>query len=164
MSVRGRIVELRINSGSDLARLADDLRAQAGPAMRARFTKELRGALKPAVPAVRRAALSIPAHGPKHTGLRQRIAKSAALGVRTNGSGAGANVVLSPERMPNGEKGLPAYMEGIGRPWRHPVYGDDNKWVSQAPHPFFYKTMEEQVPAIKRGIEQMLDRIAKDIS
>lgn len=159
--IRGNVFELRVQGGQQLPALARRLRELGGAPMRKRFTGTLRNSLKPVVPAVRKSALAIPVHGVKHSGLRKRLAAATAYSVRATGRGAGAIVIVSAKRMPAGEKALPYYMEGQ-QPWRHRVYGRD-VWVTQEPHPFFYRIVDQQLPRIQKDLERMLDEIARDL-
>lgn len=61
----------------------------------------------------------------------------------------GVSVFVSPARMPPGQGGLPALMEGERR-WTHPTFGHKPN-VFQAPHPYFAvatRTAERDAEAI----------------
>jgi hypothetical protein len=64
--------------------------------------------------------------------------------VDTNPQYTGGFVWLDANEMPSGEENLPAYMERIRRytRWRHQVFGNENAWVTQRAHPYFYRTLK----------------------
>ncbi|UNZ20628.1 hypothetical protein [Streptomyces sp. 891-h] len=164
-------IDVRVRGGGDLARLARQVRDAGGPQLRRQLTSGVRAEVQLLVPAVRQAALAIPAKGPKHSGLRQRLARAVTVNVRTTGRHAGVSISVDPKKMPWGEKALPALMEGEavvrGRRadtrWRHPVYGRD-VWVQQEPHPFFYKTVRPLAVKTRRGINDALGRVTRNIT
>lgn len=135
-----------------------------------RVTRIIRGHLerraRPVGMAVRARILAIPTKGPKHTGLRQRIADCVDTFLDINGPIVTVGVEIIPERMPTGQWGLPLYMEGVNRhgPWRHPVFGNFDRWVSQDAHPYFYDPASQLALAGREGIDAAADEIARDIS
>ena len=158
------MIGLRISGADDLAAVSRDLRkyGERGKLIRKELTKELRAIGKPAVPAARRAARSIPSKS--HGTLRADIARSVQLSVKTSGRNAQITVRINPRRMPSGKKNLPGYMEGeppFSR-WRHPVYGT-GKYVTQRPHPFFYSAMRPFQRRAQLAAGAVIDRIAKDL-
>lgn len=133
--------------------------------------RNLRAAVKPMVPAVRAAALAIPAHGPASTGLRGRLAKATRVQVSLTPRKVGVSILVDPKKMGPGEKNLPAYMEGmpVGRKgdtrWRHPVFGhSDRRWASQDSHPFFYDTLRSLAPRSAAAVKAALDEVTAQIS
>ena len=87
--------------------------------------------------------------------------------VRTTGRTAGVRVLVDPKKMPDGQKALPEAMEGTKR-WRHPVFrserNPDPPWVTQEPHPYFFKVVDRLGPASRLAVNRVLDGITKDIT
>lgn len=163
MPIRGAVLDVKLSSGADLDKLAVKLRRLRGRPMQRKLHDGLVRAVRPAVPAVRRAARSIPAEGAKHTGLRDEIADATRLSVRTIGPTAGVVIQVKWQRMSEGKEELPYLMEGLAR-WRHPLFGNKNHWYSQVPHPYFYSTIEHQIPRIQGDIGRLLDEIAEELA
>ncbi len=157
---------LSVTGGSALRALSRDLRRTSEPkVISARLRRELRIVAKEMIPPIRAAIMAIPSRGQNaargRRGLRSRLSSATQVAVRTAGGNAGVKVWVNPRRMPAGQGSLPGYMEGEGR-WRHPTFGSE-PWFSQAPHPYFYRTVEPLIPQAERAAEQVLDSIADEI-
>src|ERR1700761_309355 len=85
---------------SDLPRLVRQLReAGSEPAIRRKLTKGLRDGTKPAVARTRSAAMGLPAHGGKHTGLRRNLAMATGTQVKTGVRNPTVSVRVSRKRL-----------------------------------------------------------------
>jgi hypothetical protein len=78
-------------------------------------------------------------------------------------------VQIQPRRMPDREKGLPLYMEGVaeGRHdrWRHPVFGrSKDPWKQQDSHPYFYRAASGFGRASGEAMRRALDDITRQIN
>jgi hypothetical protein len=151
---------------SDLPRLRQQLKkVGAAPALNKRLTKGLRDGTKPAVARTRAAALALPAHGSKSTGLRRRLAASTGTQVRTGGRNPTVSVRVSRKRMGT-QAGL-ASTTNDGQ-WRHPVFskpGLPREWVTQhsVPH-WFDNANKYSGPPVRRALQGVLNQIEKDMS
>jgi hypothetical protein len=157
---------LSVTGGRELRALARDLRGHADrKEINARLRRELRFAAKEMIPPVRAAILAIPSKGQSaargRPSLRRKMSSATQVAVRTTGGSAGVKLWVNPRRMPPGQGSLPGYMEGEGR-WRHPTFGSE-PWFTQAPHPYFYRTVAPLIPRAERAAEQVLDSIADEI-
>ena len=123
--------------------------------------RQLQASQRPFAPRVRAAILNTPAHGPKHTGLRVRIARCVQTWVKIEGDMVSAGVEVDASRMPSGQKSLPLYLDGAKAPWRHPFFGDRSRWYSQASHPFFARAVALYGPASERAVARAADQIAR---
>lgn len=150
-------------SGQDLRTVSRKLRKAGDKEVSAQFRTELRAVAKPFVPAVRASIAAIPVKGPKSTGLRGRLQKAVTLRVRTVGRNAQVSILMSTAKMPDKEKSLPAMMEGTKK-WRHPVFGDDNVWVPQESHPYFFPVMRAGGPAAKIAVNKVVGNITRQIT
>lgn len=165
-------------TGADLRTIADALRRMDAAKVTTLFRQKLDDAAKPVVPAVRAAAVAIPAKGPKTTGLRARIAaciQSTSWAEPPNRQ-AGVSVWVNVHHMPEGELSLPLMMEGAKR-WRHPVYGTEAqaaratirghgrgwKWVDQTSHPYFYEEARKLGPAAGDALRRALEDITRQL-
>lgn len=166
-----RDLQFRIEEGEQLAELIRALKdLEDGKEIAKRLRRGLREAARPMVPAVRQAVLALPSSGLNarrgRQSLRRSVAKATALRVRTSGKRPGVVVWVNPRRMPAGQRNLPAYMEGL-RPfhrWRHPVYGDEDTWVTQAPTPYFYRAIRPHEDRVADAGREVIRGIADEIA
>lgn len=159
------VADLEMRTGKELRRIAAELRRMDNKEIKREFTRELRAAAKPLVPAVRQSIRQIPSKRPySGDGLRGRMARAVKLEVRTVGRDAGVRIRVDGRKMPTHEKALQSYMEGLKKPWRHPVYGNREVWVKQDPKPYFYKVVRPLGIASRVQVNRAIDRVAKKIS
>ena len=134
-------------------------------AVRRELSKGLREAVKPLVPKARQAVLSQGTSGRGSTGLRKAMARSVQvkvdLGLRSER--IGVRIRLDPTKVKTRySKGMPAMYEGV-KPWRHPSFGDREKWVQQEPRGFLTEVVTAGRPAVMRDIEKTMQDIGKRI-
>jgi hypothetical protein len=91
----------------------------------------------------------------RSTGLRNRVARSLALEVKTTGAPR-IRFVAKREKMPAGQENLPRHLDNP-KGWRHPVFGNREMWVSQRGTPWFW-------PPIKRKIHRFRERLDQAIT
>lgn len=166
------VAGLELRTGRELKRISRELREMNNKELKKRFSKELRTAAKPMVPAVRAAIRRIPSKQPyRADGLRGRLSRATKLEVRTTGRDAGVRIRVDGRKMPDKQGSLPRLVEGEGvlrgrrvdTRWRHPVFGRD-VWVQQPPKPFFYKTVRSLGLRSRRNVNRVLDQISRDIT
>lgn len=146
---------------AELRKIAAGMYRLSSGEMTERMYMQLRGAARPLLPRVRAAILNIATHGPKHTGLRGRIARTAEAWAWARNDYISIGVAIQPNKMPSGQKALPLYMEGAKFPWRHPVYGDRDVWVTQEPHPYFEQATDWYGPAARLALAKAEAEIAR---
>lgn len=145
---------------SQLSQVITALRVQGAPdEINKKMMRQLQASQRPFAPRVRAAILNTPAHGPKHTGLRVRIAKCVQTWVEIRGDMVTAGVEVNASRMPSGQKALPLYLDGKKAPWRHPLFGNRARWYGQAAHPFFDQAVALYGPASQRAVQRAADAI-----
>lgn len=121
-----------------------------------KFRAALEEAARPTLVELQRAALGLPAHRDKHTGLRGRIA--AGVGMKTTVKG-----VRITTSMPHGQEELPRGEDNGMRGWRHPVYGNRDVWVQQRGASWFKSTISDDRPRFERALGDVLDRACEEI-
>lgn len=153
-------------SGTDLRTVAKKLRKAGDGRLKKRFRTELRACVAPMVPAVRASIAAIPVHGTASSGLRQRMQRATRLSVKTTGRSAGVAILVDPKRMPDGEKALPQYMEGAEghARWRHPVFGDPDKWVQQQSHAYFFPVVRKLGVTSRVAVDKVIADINRQLS
>jgi hypothetical protein len=133
------------------------LEREGGSAAR-KLSDAVEDAAGPIIAKVQRAALSLPAYGPKHTGLRGRLA----AGVRVQPThGKSVRIVATAE--PD-ERGLPRGMDNGPRGFRHPVYGNRDVWVQQRGGSWFKEPIAEEGDMIERRLTNVLEQMADNIA
>jgi hypothetical protein len=151
---------------SDLRAVSKAMR-QNGNAkvIRAQLTKGLRAGAKPALTATKAAALSLPSHGSKHTGLRAKMARTAGTQVRTGGNTPGVTVRVSRARM--GSQASLATVTNEGQ-WRHPVYQRPGKppvWAVQTSRKGWFDNANRfQAPVVRRELVKVIDDVKKSLT
>ena len=157
-------MQLTIRDAGDLKRLSRALgQVAGGKELKRELSRGFRDVLKPYVPIVRAAYRSAPGRGSasrRGGSLRALLARSVRVEVRLTGRTAGARIRADGRRMPDQMKAIPRYWEGIGQ-WRHPVFGDRERWVAQQGHPTFYRTLRSSEAAAGRQVEQVVRRVVK---
>lgn len=159
---------LRVEGAGELRGLARQLKGiEARKDIMRELRKALRAAGRPMVPAVRASVLSLPSRGESarrgRRSLRRSIASATRLDVNTGGARAGVTVRVHPRKMPDGQRALPALLEGADGPWRHPLFGNREVWMSQAAHPYFAPAVNPLIPRAERLAEDALDNVADQI-
>jgi hypothetical protein len=158
--------------GATLRVFARQLRDMDDAKVTGIFRDYLEPVAKRFVPLVEASVLAIPTTGKKHTGLRGRIAACAETATWEKVREVNVAVEMNAHRMPEHEKGLPLYMEGIHTPgpidharWRHPVFGrSEDPWEQQPSHPYFYQAVAGYGPAAGQALRAAVDDISRKIT
>jgi len=130
---------------------------------------ELAATARPMAPMVRAAILNTPSAGgvpyKQEPGLRARIASCVVPWAQlyTDTMTVSVGVEVDASRMPDGQKALPLYLDGIKPRWRHPLFGKD-PWQDQEAHPYFAEATEWYGPAARRAIDRVLDKVTERLS
>lgn len=113
---------------------------------------KLRGVPKESQRAVRKAILS------STRGIRDDMARRASwstripgsIGMRVSFARASVDIKVDRKKAPHARP-----YEGLGSPgtFRHPVYGNREKWVSQATRPFFFPAVWGRRKQIRDAVE-----------
>jgi hypothetical protein len=87
-------------------------------------------------------------------GLRETVA----AGVRLQTTAKGVKIIATSDRLPESQKSLPRHLDS-DKGWRHPVFGDTNKWVHQRGGPWFAATIKPKAPAFRAACLEAMDEI-----
>lgn len=157
------MLELKVTGEAEVRAVAKRLRTYGNPqAIRKELNSGLRDATRPAVLAVKAEARSLPARGPKSTGLRRRMAAATSAQIRTGARNPTVRVRVSRARM--GEQAaLPKLIDQYK--WRHPVYGNTEVWVNQyGKFRWFEKATESVADVVRKEVLRTIDRIERKLA
>ena len=98
--------------------------------------------------------------GGKH--LRPALRRAVFTDVRFHGENIVGFIAVPGRRMPSEMGRIPIYWEGEAR-WRHPVFGNEATWVSQAPHPSFYQIMSANTSRIEAKLNDVVDNVTSEL-
>jgi hypothetical protein len=119
---------------------------------------ELAKTMRPFKPLVKASILNIPTEGPKHTGLRLRLARCVETFAKIESTEeCRVGIWMQVDKMPSGQLALPLTMEGV-KLWLHPVYGKPPT-VVQEPHEYFYSALSGLGAASEKAVERAVERI-----
>lgn len=144
-----------IEFGPQFRAVAEALR-EVDDTLTPKFKNALESAAAPVLAELKAAALRLPAHKLKHTGLRARIA--AGVGMKRTFQG-----VRFTTSMPPGEEELPRGEDSGLKGWRHPVYGNQNNWVHQIGGSWFRETIANDRPQFENKMQDVLDQARDQI-
>lgn len=85
------------------------------------------------------------------TGLRARISSATKLSLLASG----VRFVVREQQVDR-RYGRTLVAGSEGTPWRHPVYGNRNAWVTQKGSPWFYPTLRREAPEFRRAVERAI--------
>jgi hypothetical protein len=85
----------------------------------------------------------------------RRIPRATRLSVKFGKSGPGVAITTSGARAPHA-----IHYENRGRPgaFRHPLFGNRERWYSQPARPYLGPAMDVEGPRAVRGIARVIDR------
>jgi hypothetical protein len=161
-------MEITIQTGKDLQRVTKNLAAMGdGKLVRRRLTKEIRAEVRPVVAQVKAAYRSGPSRNqpnPKGRGdLRPMLARAVTMQIRTGGRNPGVTIKVDGRKMPDHMGGVPRMYEGRER-WRHPSFGNRNRWVTQKSVPTFDRIVPRAAAGVRRRVNHMAEDIARDVA
>lgn len=138
---------------------------QDGTRIRRQVAAELRQAVEPAVEDAKSRILAMGSSGLAHKGepLRTAIAAKVKAQARLSGKASGVRVRVATTPNVRGFRLAPR-RTNRARGWRHPVYGNRDRWVQQhGPVGWFDNAMhanpDQYVAAVRRVIEDTAQRI-----
>lgn len=127
----------------DARRLVADLRG-IPPELRKQLRPRIRAAVQPVHADAQRRA----------SAWSERIPGAITVSSRFSGRNAGVTLRVNSKRAPHGRtyEGI----TGAGQ-FRHPVFGNRDRWVSQRTKPFLYPAVRAAGPAIEKAVAGAVD-------
>lgn len=121
-----------------------------------KFRADLREEAEAKAEEARNKVRSLPVHGSKHTGLRERVA----AGVEVSESAEGVEVNSGMDKFD--ERNIPL---GLDRPegWTHPLFGNRHHWYRNEGGSWFRDTFENGEKDFEDRLSRTLDNTASDI-
>lgn len=122
----------------------------------------------PTVSAVRAAWLTVDvtssrggtARPDESTNLRARVAAATRLSITSTG----IRITVNGDAVdPRYGRSLVWYLNGSGRPWRHPIFGRrarSQDWAVQRGQEVLFSTVEAHAPAFRAGIARAMEEVA----
>lgn len=101
------------------------------------------------------------ARAKKGAGLRDSIARSLRLNVKTGSRSAQVRIEVDSSKLPEDQRSLPRHLDNP-KGWRHPTFGK-KPWVAQKGRPWFEVTIRKHLPAMRAHILKAMDDVAAKI-
>lgn len=116
---------------------------------------ELRRELRPAV---RRAAQPVLEEARRRASWSSRIPGATKISARFSGRRAGVSIVVSAAQAPHGRP-----YEHMGAPgtFRHPVFGNRDRWVPQSARPFLFPAARAKAEAAANEIDRAVVEVLR---
>jgi len=145
----------------EYTRLSRALKEAGRGDLQRELRREIRSAGQPALTAARSAVMGVDfSGGPAgSTGLRGRIA--AATRLQVLGSGIRFSVQNAKVDPQYGER---LVMGSEGKTWRHPLFGNRERWYPQTGQPWFYPTLRSHGPEFRRAALRAMRKIMAKIA
>ncbi|MFJ6645768.1 hypothetical protein ACIQPS_08915 [Streptomyces sp. NPDC091290] len=136
-----------------------------GKQLRKELARNMREALKPAAVEAKNAIMAMPSSGimPTAPALRTSIARKIRPEVKLGGRWSGARVKAFKTKNVRGFPNAPKRTNRAGG-WRHPVWGDREKWVTQhGKIDWFDDAFKGREGPYKAAVEQAMEDMARRI-
>lgn len=101
------------------------------------------------------------ARAQRGAGLRDTVARSLRLVVKTGSRTAMVRIEVDASKMPEDQRTLPRHLDSA-KGWRHPVFGR-KPWVAQKGRPWFAVTIKRHLPAVRANVIKAMDDIAQKV-
>lgn len=160
--------DFEIVSGREIKRVADKLR-EVDAKLPGQLRKDLRKVATTGAKTVKSRARSLSAKGTrggtsKHPHKRKQLRRQVARGVRVQAStggrkGAGLRIVTT---MPTKDDAM--LPRGLDSKWRHPIFGDKERWVEQDGTSWFREPLAQMRPAVDKQVRAVIDQAATQIA
>lgn len=159
------IAWIKIHGQDKYKRLAKALKEAGRGDLQRKLTREIRKQGDPALQAVKVAWLGVDVtsdgDGGKSSGLRQRVSDATRISILGNG----IRIRVEAKRVdPVYGRTLTYYLDGLGKRWRHPLFGDRERWYQQKGEEVFFKTLTEYETAWRAGVEAAMEATAREIT
>ncbi len=152
-------VRVHIVSGPEFRNAAAALRA-VDTQLPTQLRTRMRQAIQPAVARAKEKVRSLPVSGQAGTtGLRRRVAAGTRIQAST---GRNARLRVITSMADPDEAVIPRGLDSAAG-WRHPVFGNQDVWVTQRPQRtgWFTETLADGRDEVQRGLEDALEWAAE---
>lgn len=181
------VIFVALTGGLEFRELSKRLKSVAdGKRIQRELNAAIRKAGQPAVNDVRRSVLGILVRTKSHGGGRKERAEYAAARARTargkalarrRGAGlrrtvagavkvqitsTGIRIICDGRRLPPKQRSLPQAL-GARRGWRHPVFGNRERWVTQFGGPWFYVPILRHSDDFREAVWQAMAEVEREI-
>jgi len=173
------------NGGIDFRQLGAKFRAAGkdGAAVRKVLTKTIRAKLARIVAEQKREALNMQVKGTRgkgaarreqfHThrakrarrggyGLRNAVSRGIVSKVTYSGYKVGARISVSSAQLPQSQRRLPRRLNSR-RGWRHPVWGNRDRWVQQHGEPYFDNPINRHRDEVRREVYAAVNEVMRTL-
>lgn len=158
------IAVFKIQQQEQFARLARQLKdVENGQKLQRRLTRNVRRSGQPALAAVKAKWPTIDVQsqgdGGEHSGLRSRAVAATMISVTAKG----IRIRTIGRRVDPRYPSLAFYLNGLGKEWRYPVYGNRKIWRVNKGQEIFHPTLMRYEKAWRAGVVAAMDETAKEI-
>lgn len=152
-------MSLEVTGTEQMRAVARDLSAAGlgGRRLRSRLRRNIVTTTRPIESEAQR---GFDGYGP---GLGAALASATRTRVRAAGSAASVSVLIDAGRLPEQWQSLPPLVEGF-RPWKHPLYGNRERWYSQDSHPELGPAVKKHLPDVLVGCVQAVEETAEALA
>lgn len=123
-----------------------------------RMPEDLRRELRPAL---RAAATPILSDMKARAGYSTRIPGAIRMTVSFDSRRGGIRFRVNADRAPHARVLERGNHGGRAETFRHPVFGDTDRWVSQPTRPFFFPALQAGRPAVRRNILTAVRKVTR---
>lgn len=163
------VLAVQVKGAEKLRLMAEALRKADREDLRRGLDRAIRKAAKPTVRDIQDAAERIKTEGQRKPaakrrfvrlvaahGTRRKIAEAVAAEVSTARADPRVSFRVRSSRLPANLRNMPRKFDA-GVPWRHPVMGHREVWVSQTADPWFFDPIKKNLPTFRDAIDEQLD-------
>lgn len=164
------MLDIQMRGAEDLRKMARALREADKVGLGRELGKAIKDAAKPTERAIQESARNFQTHGVRRPGARRpftrampskgtraRIANAVKAEVRINEENPRVRFSVKNSQLPENLKGMPSKFDSP-TPWRHPVLGNRNAWVSQTGSSWFWPPIRDRIKLFRAELDKALDR------
>lgn len=178
-------MEVRSNGGADFKALGVKFRkaGKDGAAIRKATTKTVRGHLEKIVDEQKHEAQTMTVKGTRGHGSRRReqfhgahrkralrgghgLRRAVARGIKSKvaytGYKLGARITVDSSALPSSQRKLPRNLNRRSG-WRHPVWGNRDRWVDQFGEPFFDDPIRRHRRQVRKDVQSTVDEVMRTL-
>jgi hypothetical protein len=108
--------------------------------------------------ALERGAKAVVRAGGRNTHLRETIARATKLQITAKG----IRIRVDSSQFPESQRHLPRYLDR-DKGWRHPLFGNKERWFEQHGSPYFASTIGKRAPKFREAILKAMETIRTKI-